>query len=56
MMNMIRGMMAARWTRKNICLAFGVSREFAGLYLQPARSAEQVAEIIAARAAIAWEF
>jgi len=56
MINMIKGMMAARWTVRNICGAFGVSREFAKMYVQPATTAESVADILAARAAIVWEF
>lgn len=56
MSNMIKGMMAARWTIRNICGAFGVSREFARLYVQPAVGAENVEDILIARAAIVWEF
>lgn len=56
MLNMIRGMMAVRWTRKSLRLTFCVSREFVEMYLIHAASAEQVVEIIRARAAIATDF
>ena len=54
--NMTRAMMAARWTVKNIRLTFGVSGEFARMYLQPLADPAAVLEVVKARAAIERDF
>ena len=53
---MTRAMMAARWTVKNIRLTFGVSGEFARMYLQPLADPAAVLEVVKARAAIERDF